>query len=206
MAGSKVNFRSWFIYIAASPLIQFPLERLPHPFNGIINQNVFSIRNFDQVPLGIAQNSFLFVSSHKFHITLLFCYSASLDDELKAFIATNANTPSDKERSHKIIQDIPDLKKEQMGDEDDPPEILVKHAPRVWCFIWTSTMKGSNSPTLGSSNEKNQLKPISDSQVRLKDLTNSKKQKIIFYVLPYALGLYWQSPRGRQLSKELVSI
>ena len=63
-----------------------------------------------------------------------------MDEELKEFISANANTEADTERSYQILQDIPDLKKELMDqqmDEDDLPKILVKHAPRAWCFIWT---------------------------------------------------------------------
>ena len=60
-----------------------------------------------------------------------------MGDELNAFIEMNANTESDIERSSYITADITDLKRERMGDKDDPPEILVKHAWSMWCFVWT---------------------------------------------------------------------
>jgi len=60
----------------------------------------------------------------------------SLDEELKAFISSSANTDSDEERSYQILKEIPDLVIEPRDKTDKPPKLLVKHAPKAWCYIW----------------------------------------------------------------------
>ena len=55
---------------------------------------------------------------------------------MKAFIYDSANTDSDEMRVYQIMDEIPDLVKEPANEADKPPKLLIKHAPRAWCFIW----------------------------------------------------------------------
>ena len=96
---------------------------------------------------------FLLCGSDKFTFDVF--WFSSLDTELKAFITASANTDADDDRGYQIIAEIPNLA-EEPDDSDKPLELLIKHAPKAWCFIWhrfTTRVEWSrqlNGPIIGN--------------------------------------------------------